>query len=97
MSESRGAVPGAGALPDTAAVVAQVAAETGRAAEQAAGLAEQLRSEVGTLLTRLGGGPPAQLVEAQALAEAAAGALGEASAALHDATSGLRAFAGRTT
>ncbi|MDQ1287049.1 MAG: hypothetical protein QG622_614 [Actinomycetota bacterium] len=90
--------PGSGgALPETAAIIAQVATAAAGAAEQASGLAGQLSDEAGTLLAALGGGPPAQLAQAKALAQVASEALTSAASALHDASNGLRSFAGRAT
>jgi hypothetical protein len=89
--------PSGGALPDTAVAVSRVAVGAGQAAERAAGIADAVRSEVQGLLLALGGGPPAQLREADVLAASAATALGEAAGALQEAVTALRAFTGRTT
>ena len=94
---SGAASSGPGALPGTAAVLMQIIAETQRIAGEATGSAERLRDESRALLAALGGGPPDQVREADALASSAVGALGEASGALAEAVAALRTFLARTT
>lgn len=89
--------PAGGALPDTAALVAQVVTAAEQVADRAGGLAGTLRGDVHTLLTTLGGGPPATLREAEAHAGTAATALDEADAALREAVTALQAFTARLT
>lgn len=84
-----------GALEHIAAVVTGVADRAGGVADRADALADQVRGDARTLLNALGGGPPAQLHEADVRAESSGAALAAAAAALRGATAALRAYAAR--
>lgn len=84
-----------GALEHIAAVVTRVADRACVAADRADALADQVRGDARTLVHTLGGGPPAQLREADVRAESSGAALAAAAAALREATTALRAYAAR--
>jgi hypothetical protein len=84
-----------GALEHIAAVVTRVADRAGGAADRADALADQVRGDARALMHALGGGPPAQLREADVRAESSGAALAAAAAALREAAAALQAYAAR--